>query len=99
MKMKFNLQELSSLEILNNLPEKVLIWLSENGERIDLEEREHMFTAGKPADHMFIIVEGLVHRYQEIEGQWLVVATTVPGHVTGMLSFSRMTHYPGHTIA
>ena len=58
-----------------------------------------MFTAGKPADYLFIVVTGLVHRYHEIGGQWLVVATTAPGQVNGMLPFSRMTHYPSHAIA
>ncbi len=99
MKMKFNLQEINSLEILQNLSEEVFVWLIDHGERLDLLERDHMFTSGKPADYMYIVVNGLVHRYSEIGGQWLVVATTAPGQVTGMLPFSRMTHYPGHAIA
>jgi len=44
-------------------------------------------------------VEGVIQRFEEIAGQWLAVATTLRGEVTGMLPFSRMTHYPGHTVA
>ena len=58
-----------------------------------------MFTSGQPADFMFIVVAGTIQRHQEIGGQKLVVATTGRGQVTGMLPYSRMTHYPGNTVA
>ena len=48
---------------------------------------------------MFIIVRGKIQRYQVIDGQSVVAATTVSGQVTGMLPYSRMTHYPGNAIA
>lgn len=97
--MKFTNDELRPLAILEGLPEQVLNWLSDHGTRIDLDTGERIFTRGHPADYMFIVVEGMIQRYEEIGGQWLVVATKNRGQVTGMLPFSRMTHYPGHTVA
>ena len=58
-----------------------------------------LFEGGQPADFMFLVVRGTIQRYEEIGGQWLVVATTGQGEVTGMLPFSRMTHYPGKRVA
>jgi signal transduction histidine kinase len=97
--MKFANDELATLAIFEGLPEEVLSWLSDHGTRIELATGDRMFTRGQPADYMFIVVEGIIQRYEEIGGQWLVVATTSRGQVTGMLPFSRMTHYPGHTVA
>jgi len=64
-----------------------------------LAAQDHMFKNGQPADYMFIIVTGTIQRYEEIGGQWLVVATYGPGEVTGMLPYSRMTHFPGPAVA
>lgn len=97
--MNFTNDELRSLAILKDLPEKVLTWLSEHGARIELAAEDRLFTRGHPAHYMFIVVRGTIQRYEEIGGQWLVVSTTKQGEVTGMLPFSRMIHYPGHTVA
>lgn len=97
--MKFTPEELRPLTIFEGLPEKVLSWLCDHGSKVELAEGEHMFTDGHPADFLFIVVEGSIHRYQEIGGQWMVVARTGRGQVTGMLPYSRMTHYPGHAVA
>jgi len=97
--MKFTPDELRSLTLFNDLPEKLLEWLCTHGNRIELAIQDRMFTRGHSADYMFVVVEGTIHRYHEIGGQWLVVATTTRGQVTGMLPYSRMTHYPGHSVA
>jgi len=95
----FTLDELRSVAILAGLPEWQLAWFRDRGTRIDLARGDRMFERGQPAEFMFIVVRGAVQRYAEAEGQWLLVATTRAGQVTGMLPFSRMTHYPGHTLA
>ena len=95
----FAAEELGSLRLLDGLPDEVLAWLAERGRRVRLEAGEHMFERGQPADAMWIVVKGLIQGFEEHGGQWLLVATTGPGEVTGMLPFSRMTHYPRYTLA
>ncbi len=97
--MSFSRDELRPLDILEGLPDEQLDWLCEHGERITLEPGEHMFDRGQVADALWIVVNGVIQGFEEIGGQWLLVATTVTGQVTGMLPFSRMTHYPRHAVA
>ena len=97
--MSFTRDELRPLDILEGLPDEQLDWLREHGERITLESGERMFDRGQVADSLWIVVKGVIQGFEEIGGQWLLVATTVRGQVTGMLPFSRMTHYPRHTVA
>ena len=58
-----------------------------------------MFEHGQPADFMFIVVSGTIEGYEQVGGELLLVATTHAGQVTGMLPYSRMTHYPRYTVA
>ncbi|MCG6923352.1 MAG: cyclic nucleotide-binding domain-containing protein [Acidobacteria bacterium] len=97
--MTFTTDELRTVTILEGLPEEPLAWLADHGERIDLAAGDRVFERGQPADFMYIVVGGTIQRFEEIGGQWLPVATTRQGEVTGMLPFSRMTHYPGNTVA
>ena len=97
--MSFTREELRTLDILEGLPDEQLDWLCEHGEKVTIESGEHMFDRGQVADALWIVVEGVIQGFEEIGGQWLLVATTVRGQVTGMLPFSRMTHYPRHTVA
>ena len=97
--MSFTREELRPLDILEGLPDEQLDWLCEHGEKVTIESGEHMFDRGQVADALWIVVEGVIQGFEEIGGQWLLVATTVRGQVTGMLPFSRMTHYPRHTVA
>lgn len=97
--MKLTTEELSEVAILKGLPEWQLAWFGDHGDKIDLAPGDHMFERGQPSEFMFIVVRGRIQRYEEIAGQWLLVATTRQGEVTGMLPYSRMTHYPGYTVA
>ena len=97
--MSFTIDQLRDLAILEGLPDEGLLWLCKHGRRIELSKGEHMFDRGHIADSMWIVVEGVIQGFEERGGQWLLVATTRAGDVTGMLPFSRMTHYPRHTVA
>jgi signal transduction histidine kinase len=97
--MKFTTEELRKVTILESLPEWQLAWFCDHGEKLDLAPGDRMFECGQPSEFMFIIVRGTIQRYEEIGGQWLLVATTRQGEVTGMLPYSRMTQYPGYTVA
>lgn len=95
----FRREELRPLTIFEGLPDEQLDWFAGRGERREIDRGDRMFERGQPADAMWIVVEGIIQGFEEIGGQWLLVATTTRGEVTGMLPFSRMTHYPRHTIA
>ena len=97
--MKFTTDELRSVTILEGLADPQLAWFADHGEKIELAEGDHLFESGQPSDFMFIIVKGTIQRYQEIGEQWLLAATTQQGEVTGILPYSRMTQYPGYTVA
>jgi signal transduction histidine kinase len=97
--MTFTTDELKPLAILEGLSQQSLDWLSSHGTKIELATGDRMFALGEPADFMFIIVTGSIKRYEEVGGQWLAVSTTNRGQVTGMLPFSRMKQWPGHTVA
>ena len=97
--MKFTTDELRPLAILEGLPDEHLDWFCEHGERVVLAAGDHMFERGEVADALWIVVKGVIQGFEEIGGQWLLVATTLQGQVTGMLPFSRMTHYPRYTLA
>ncbi len=95
----FDREALRPLAIFRGLSDEELDWFCARGERVDLPEGVRMFERGHPATALWIVVEGVVRGFEEIGGEWLLVATTKPGEVTGMLPFSRMTHYPRHTVA
>jgi len=97
--MKFTRDELRSLTILEGLPDAQLDWFCEHGKRVPLGSGDRMLERGQVADALWIVVKGVIKGFEEIGGQWLLVATTVQGEVTGMLPFSRMTHYPRHAVA
>ncbi len=97
--MRFNRDDLRGLALLEGLSDEALDWFSEHGEVVELEAGARMFERGQVADAMWLVVEGSVQGFEEVGGQWLLVATTGAGEVTGMLPFSRMTHYPRNTVA
>ena len=92
--MRFLPEELRSVAILEGLPDDQLEWFCAHGDKVVLAKGEHMFERGDPASAMWIVVKGAIQGFEEIGGQWLLVATTEAGEPTGMLPFSRMTHYP-----
>jgi signal transduction histidine kinase len=97
--MSFTIDRLRELDLLQDLPDDQLEWLCHHGDCVVLAQGEHMFERGDPADSLWIVAEGAVQGFEEHGNQWLLVATTHPGEVTGMLPFSRMTHYPRLTVA
>jgi signal transduction histidine kinase len=96
---KFGGEDLRPLSIFHELSERELDWFCEHGERIELAAGKRMFERGEPATALWVVVEGVIKGFEEVGGQWLLVATTSAGETTGMLPFSRMTHYPRHAIA
>jgi signal transduction histidine kinase len=97
--MTFTTEELRPVAILAGLPDSHLAWFSDHGEKVQLARGNRMFERGQPADFMCIVVSGTIEGYEQVGGELLLVATTHAGQVTGMLPYSRMTHYPRYTVA
>ncbi len=91
------IDELRGIDLFADLPEEQFVWLAEQATLRDLEAGEVLMLEGESADHMFALVRGqlLGRREQRQQGAadtWLYVWKA--GEVSGMLPFSRMTHYP-----
>jgi CRP-like cAMP-binding protein len=97
--MKFTVDDLRPVSLFEGLSDVQLAWFCEHGVKMELASGDRILERGQPAEHMFVVVAGSIDGYEEIGGQWLRVATTEPGQATGMLPYSRMTHYPRYAVA
>ena len=87
-------QELRAAPLLADLAEEELAYLASIAEEREYAPGQAMAPQGEPADAMFVILEGEVQYAQEgVPGSR--VATANAGEMTGLLPFSRMTHYTG----
>jgi signal transduction histidine kinase len=83
------LEDLRKIEIFKDQPEEQLAWLAQQGTEIRLETGESLFEMGAPADRMFVFFEGELELRRD--GYSLVYIGA--GEVSGLLPFSRMTHF------
>ena len=90
-------EELSVVPVFADLAPEGLEWLASQMTEVRLAPGEIAIREGNPADRMFVILEGEVRSQSNNPAQppWLVRAP----NVTGMLPYSRMTHFPGTTRA
>src|SRR5579864_2820018 len=85
--------EFRNIPILSDLPEDGLRWMAEHAEEYDFQPGEVMIKEGGAADAMIVYLEGESDGRRESIGPDSPVYTARAGAVTGMLPFSRMTHY------
>ena len=86
-----SVEELQSISTFSDLPAEGLAWLAAHMGVIDLESGEITVQQGDPADHMVVILRGEIGSEAGNGRLWRATA----GQVTGLLPFSRLTHYPG----
>ena len=86
-----SVEELKSVPTFSDLPADGLAWLAAHMAVIDLESGEITVQQGDPADHMVVILRGEIGSEAGNGRLWRATA----GTVTGLLPFSRLTHYPG----
>jgi signal transduction histidine kinase len=84
--------ELRTVPEFADLPADGLEWLASQMTRIELEPGETSVRAGDPADRMLVLLEGEI-RSQPTNPDMPVYVARAPA-VTGMLPYSRMTHFP-----
>jgi signal transduction histidine kinase len=91
--------ELGRIELFAGLTPEALAWLAAHAEESRHDSGARIFEPEEPAERMFVVVEGELQLLFELGGQWIVAATHERGSATGMLPFSRMTHYNVRGVA
>ena len=74
--------ELRGVPAFSDLNEATIEWLAAHMDTLSFGEGEVLVAEGSPADDMIVVLEG------ELQGR------SDAGAVTGLLPFSRLTHYP-----
>jgi signal transduction histidine kinase len=82
-------EELRTIKIFEDLPEDQLAWLAERGSEIRLAPGETVARAGDAADRMFVVLQGEL----QFRRDGAYMSTARAGSVSGLLPFSRMTHF------
>ena len=86
-------KEFRNIPILADLTDEELGWLADHSEMVTAETGDIIIHESDPADSMIIYLEGESDGRRESAGPDTPVYTARAGMVTGMLPFSRMTHY------
>jgi signal transduction histidine kinase len=84
--------ELRRIPSFADLPDDQLEWFLANSQEAHLSAGDTYVRAGDPADTMFVILEGEFQWRGEVGGE-MISFTNIPGSVTGVLPFSRMTAF------
>lgn len=88
------IDDLRKIQVFSDLPEDQLAWLAGHFEEVHYEEGETIARQGDPADHLTVILEGEIHIQRATDADALVY-TAFAGQVTGVLPYSRLTHFGG----
>jgi signal transduction histidine kinase len=84
--------ELLRVPAFADLPDDQIAWFLSQSQELHLKASDTYVRQGEPADTMFVILEGQFQWRGEFGGE-TVVLSGKPGDVTGILPFSRMTHF------
>jgi signal transduction histidine kinase len=87
-------EELRRIAIFSDLPDDGLAWLAGQMTLATLDPGEVFLREGSPADRLFVILEGELRATRESDGNDTRVFVAKAGQVTGLLPFSRLTHFP-----
>ena len=88
------IDDLRKIEVFADLPQEDLDWLGEKLEERRFQAGEITAREGDPLDHLTVILEGEV-RIQRGNGPDALVFRVHAGQVSGLLPYSRLTHYGG----
>jgi signal transduction histidine kinase len=87
-------EELRSVPVFADLPADDLDWLASQMTPLDLAPGDIYIREGSPADRMTILLDGQVRLRVESANAEPVTRILRGPSVTGMLPYSRMTHFP-----
>ena len=88
-------QELTAISVFSNLPAAGLEWLAAQMETFDLKPGDILVNAGQRAEHLVVLFQGEV-RAERGDGRVYIMHA---GQVTGLLPYSRLTHFPSTAYA
>ena len=83
-------EELQAISVFSDLPGDGLAWLASQMTVFELQPGEIVIRSGDPADHLLVLFRGEIHAERQ-DGRIYIMHT---GQVTGLLPYSRLTHYP-----
>jgi len=86
--------ELRKIPVFAGLPEHQLNWLAERFEEVRLDVGETYARQGDPLDHLVVLLEGEL-RLQRTDVPDAPIFTITAGQVSGLLPYSRLTHFRG----
>jgi signal transduction histidine kinase len=92
-------EELRVVPAFADLPADDLEWLAAQMTPIDVAVGDIVTHGGSPADRMLILLAGELRLRVESSGSETVTRTVTAPSITGMLPYSRMTHFPATTRA
>jgi signal transduction histidine kinase len=93
-----SIDDLRKIEVFADLPREQLDWLAEHLQEMRFQPGEIMGREGEPLDNLTVILEGEL-RIQRGSGADEMTIRGIAGQVTGLLPYSRLTHYGGTTRA
>ena len=86
--------DLRQVSTFADLPEQELIWLAQNMDEVSFGPGEVYGRPGDPIEHLVVIAEGEV-QFERPDKPGAPVFTASARQITGLLPFSRLTHYTG----
>jgi signal transduction histidine kinase len=92
------IEDLRKIKVFADLSQEHLTWLAEHFQTLRFQPGEVMAREGDPLDHLIVILEGEI-RIQRGASPDGLIYRGFAGQVTGMLPYSRLTHYMGTSQA
>lgn len=97
------IEELRKIIALKDLPDEHLEWILSHSEYNEHEDGEEIVKTGEPIDVMWILIEGKVYFYMNINGKLVYYFSfennETTGGIGGLLPYSRMKTAPGTSYA
>lgn len=98
-----NIEELRKVIAFSELPDDHLQWILDHSTYEEIQDGQLVAKYGDPADHMWVLVEGKVTFYMNVNGRQVYFFTfennKSNGGVGGLMPYSRMKTIPGYAYA
>ena len=97
------IEDLKKVVALKELPDEHLQWILDRSEYLEVEDGGLLAKYGDPAEIMWIMLEGKISFYMNVNGKQVFYNmfenNEVTGGVSGLLPYSRMKIMPGYSYA